>query len=366
VSHRFLCTGRPLTTADYLERAVLDDSFPDDPQTMEDYGFSRCETWQQKSHLLGLYNGLLINIGHCVSSQELDQWRKNGKLTENIINKYMEIPERSRGGYFPWFLKNKHLLDNRYNPSKSELEWFNDSIREATNHLQPEDQGKHYVELQPCEKRDSFVFFALALHHVHPHPGDPNDLWYNFGFCTCADEHEEMMLGGLYSRLVGGNKYWVDYSKSLGENIYDGPSNLPKATFNEFWRAYKIRKLIQLMDQYGLRERRQQFKYLERFLAVRPVDHRPPVWRLCHFLAFEPMSVDLPEAVLIGAQCYGFSPELSACTKIDLMSFYRDLIRNGGPIELDQARSQGKLLEYAQRRLGKIEMDVAHVLRNLE
>jgi hypothetical protein len=73
LSHRFRCTGRALTTVDYLEMAVIKDEFPNDPQTMEDYGFSRCEKQQEQSHLLGLYGGLFK--GPSISSQELDQWK---------------------------------------------------------------------------------------------------------------------------------------------------------------------------------------------------------------------------------------------------------------------------------------------------
>lgn len=60
--HRFTCSDGALTSADYLERAVFLDKIPDDPQTIDDYGFSRCETWNQKSHLLGLYKGLLWGL----------------------------------------------------------------------------------------------------------------------------------------------------------------------------------------------------------------------------------------------------------------------------------------------------------------
>lgn len=106
--HRFACKGE-LTTADYLMRAVILDKFPDDPQTIEDFGFGRCETWVQKSHLLGLYKGLLIYIN--VSREELHRWRVEDTLKENIIRVFQTIPKRNRGGYFPWFLQNTHISE---------------------------------------------------------------------------------------------------------------------------------------------------------------------------------------------------------------------------------------------------------------
>jgi hypothetical protein len=136
-----------------------------------------------------------------------------------------------------------------------------------------------------------------------------------------------MSLGGLYSTLLGGDKYFIDRSKSLG-NEYRGLKYLlpkAKATFEEFWRAYESGKPIQLIDRYNLQGERLQFRHLEQFLAVCPVDSRPSVWRLAHFLAFEITDTNLPVPVLAGAKHYGFSSELNARIKITLRSFYKQL-----------------------------------------
>ncbi|KAL3453202.1 hypothetical protein BJX65DRAFT_263199 [Aspergillus insuetus] len=52
-THQSQCSFGALTIADYLDMAIGKDELPDDPQTLEDYGFRRCTTWYQKSHLLG-------------------------------------------------------------------------------------------------------------------------------------------------------------------------------------------------------------------------------------------------------------------------------------------------------------------------
>jgi uncharacterized protein YdbL (DUF1318 family) len=49
--------------------------------------------------------------------------------------------------------------------------------------------------------------------------------------------------------------------------------------------------------------------------------------------------------------------------KADLENFYKALIRKGNLLELEQARSQGRLLDDAQRCLGRVETDVANILR---
>lgn len=76
-----------------------------------DNGFCRCETWNQKSHLLGFYKGLLTIFE--VRTQEVDWWRREGTLLKNIISKFNRIPEGSRGSYFPWFPRHTRLLDNK-------------------------------------------------------------------------------------------------------------------------------------------------------------------------------------------------------------------------------------------------------------
>jgi hypothetical protein len=363
VHHRFECAGRALTTADYLERAVLEDEIPVDPQTLEDYGFSRCETWNQKSHLLGLYSGLLNQMD--VSSQNLDDWRGSGTLVENIISKYNEIPQGGRGSYFPWFIQNKHILESQpqAEPNKGD-NLLDEILHKSKAALELEDQEKHVTELQPDEMRDAFFLYALTQEHIHPNPMGPGDLWYSFGFCTCVDEHEESRLGSLYGKLLGGNKFLTDYSVSLGEKSRSH-SDIPMATFEEFWRAFQNGKLIQLMDQYGFQEERRRYPYLENFLAIRPAEPHPPVWRLCHFLAFEVTSLDIPPVAVVLAEDFGFSAGLSARMKLELRSFYKSLISKGGPLEFDEARSQGRLVDHAQRHFTKVDEAVLRILREL-
>lgn len=362
-AHRFRCAGRALTTADYLESAVLADEIPDDPQTMEDLGFDRCKTWFQQSHLLGLYIGLFQGLN--VSSDEIDSWNRNGTLIENIISKYETLPKHKQGGYFPWFINNRHILEKRTKtyPRHSGNQLV-DAIRDAAVFLGLEDHDKRFKELQPVEKRDCFLLFAMAQKHMHPNPMGPGDLWYRFGFCICGDEHDEGELGSLYSTLLGGDKFRVDYAKSLGEDAAPQPG-IPKASFEQFWTAYNDGEVIPLMDRYGLEEGRRRFPGLGPFLALRHSTRHPMVWRLKHSLAFEAAAVNIPAEALLGAQYYGFSSSLNARTRIELRSLYKSLMGRRDPLEIERARSEGRLFSYAQERLPSIESNVAQVLQQL-
>src|SRR6266496_334317 len=107
--HKFMCAiRRPLNSADYLYLALLEDVWPDDPQTLDDFGFRGLHSGADRSKLLGLFKGLeLLEI----PSQEVHQWQSERTLEENIIRVFSQLPESSRGGYFPWFLQNRHRLN---------------------------------------------------------------------------------------------------------------------------------------------------------------------------------------------------------------------------------------------------------------
>ncbi|KAJ7716594.1 hypothetical protein DFH07DRAFT_354324 [Mycena maculata] len=109
------CTNprRALTTADTLMTAVYDDMFPDDPQTNEDYFFTRVRTPHDKTQLLGLYIGILKFQE--VKASTLHEWRISGAMVKNIKALYEAIPSESRGGYYPWFLKHLDIFEPRPN-----------------------------------------------------------------------------------------------------------------------------------------------------------------------------------------------------------------------------------------------------------
>jgi hypothetical protein len=154
-------------------------------------------------------------------------------------------------------------------------EVFADAVQQAVRHLSIEDRATPINELQPVEKLDALIFFTIAQEHGHPSPGDSGDLWYKFGFSTCIDEHEEGKLGGLYSRLLHGDKIMVDYHDSLGVEGYRSTA-VAMASFEEFWHAYRDGGLIQLMRRYGLRDRILSLSGpLATFLSLRPSQPHP-------------------------------------------------------------------------------------------
>lgn len=314
--------------------------------------------------MLGLYIGLLRLDN--VSSHDLHIWRCKGTLVANIIASFETIPKRFRGGYFPWFLQNKQLLETIPSHTQQQpQDFFAAMLAKATPYLQPEDQDTYFMHLQPQEKSDAFLLLALVLQGAHPPPNMAGDLWYKFGFCTCADERDEHSLGGLYGKLLTGNMSRTAYNRSLGVPTLDIP-DVPHASFEQFWTAYRDAQLGLLMEQHGLLEYQANRAQLGQFLATRPGDPHALIWRLMHYLAFEPAAVDVPTEAAEGAECYGFTDELNARTRLELRSLYKRLTRKANPLEIDEARTQGRLLELAQGLLQEIDADVAQVLGRLE
>lgn len=109
IPHIFTCSKRAITTADYLYMDILHDELPKDPDVMKDFCFDQF-SFTDQSKLLGLYKGLLLSD---IAVEDIHTWRVEGSLVANIKRFYYQIPEVSRGGYFPWFLDHINIFDQR-------------------------------------------------------------------------------------------------------------------------------------------------------------------------------------------------------------------------------------------------------------
>ncbi|KAK5329281.1 hypothetical protein LTR70_000778 [Exophiala xenobiotica] len=360
-THRFRCAGGSLTTADYLYEAIMNDEIPDDPPTVEDYGFHRCTTWNHKSHLLGLYKGLWLME---VESGEIDQWRREGILVEKIAETFERLPQHNRGSYYPWFLRNKHLLSDEALVKPDPKDVMEKGFEEGRPLLSSKDQKKDVGRLKPAAKRYGFVFLAMCSQACLPPPGlaiEGVNLWYELGFPACRNEHAEKELGRLYHRLLFGDKLRADYNRSLGTE-WNGDKNTKTCktcTFDEFWKKWEAGKLVQLLNQYGLSEECQKFADLDIFLAYPLGARRPSVFRLRHWL--EEDGACPPEAE-VAARTYGFSDNLNARQEMALKDIYKRLFEAGTAMQLHHALCQGGVFEHAQTHVKGIEPDIASIL----
>lgn len=202
--HIFDCTpGQKIPTAYHLARAVYSDRFPEDKQTRIDWGFEKAGDRSEQSKLLGLFRGLLL---HCdVRPQTIRQWRKNGILVEGIKTAFEQIPPKSRELYYPWFLYNQHLLDDRIAVETPGLGTVMFNYRVAWKQLRrpasaTDIEISAYVDSLPELAQSCFGLYVVIL--AGAHPGARLDLWREFGFCALTNEAEEIMLAQKYQQLI--------------------------------------------------------------------------------------------------------------------------------------------------------------------
>ncbi|THV46494.1 hypothetical protein BGAL_0381g00010 [Botrytis galanthina] len=338
-SHLFTCAKRPLTSADYLYRNIVRDTVPDEEDVLEDFGFNRLVSFADHCKLLGLYKGLWLGD---VLVEDIHRWQVEGTLIANIKKYFYQINEANRGGYFPWFLGNLHILEKPLTQEDSIQNILATFYDQAKAYLDKEDQHKQPSQLEPEAKIQCYEILATVLHAAHSNPVQKN--WYSFGFCTCTDEREESTLGLLYRRLLLGNKL-LDDLRGSNQHVFYGPAP-QTATFTEFWHAYESGKLIELIDSKGLQKMRLEFKFLQWFLSLSPSRPQASVWSLKQFVAIDnPAEVPPNETLQVD---YGFMNCQTFEETCILLEIYKRLLREADPLELHEACLAGKLFEFAE------------------
>jgi hypothetical protein len=328
--HIFDCNPKKtISTAYYLARAARQDMMPDHEQTLEDYGFNRAFTQDDKSKLLGLYQGLIVRIG--VKPRDLHQWRIAGDLIQQLKDIYEKIPVRFRGNYYSWFLENQYVLD-RSLPSPHELidveSYFAEVLRRGWIYAggSPSDSNAHIettLSGWPNQKKSCFELYqTLSMDNTYPSPSQ--NAWLVFGFAGCRNVLQESDLAEVYRRLIAS------------------------CTFEEFLAAFLTSSLDVLIDSRKARYRgpRPTLPWfdIEDILHGTSTFTIKSVWHLKHFIMADGgIEVEFRPAA---QRDYGFTSDFSV-----LKSFYRGLLEKEtvAPLELHDAAMRGQLFEYAKR-----------------
>jgi hypothetical protein len=219
-----------------LTHAIFADLLPGDKNTKEEWGFNRAKSTQEgpigPNYLLGLYQGLVKFLD--IDMQQLDQWRRQGKLVPEIKVVFEKIPVASRGGYYPWLLRNEWVLD-RSKPipssnTSSASDIANAILRSGWNYATNNrpasvDTMRTTISSWPARKQECVTLCGLVLHSYSPSPD--LDLWLRFGFCA-GDRRSEAEVLEMYKNL------------------------LRMASFDEFYRAYDEGQLASLFAKKGL------------------------------------------------------------------------------------------------------------------
>jgi hypothetical protein len=325
---------RALTPGDYLYQDCIDDRMPDDPDVLEIFGFQNLPSYHDRTKLLGLYQGLTKYLK--VTAEELNLWQQEKSLITNIIRVHSEAPSFRGGIYFPWFLQHTHIMEDQRDPN--DIKAHMHFIEEAQTFLEPDDQKKHWRELQPRAKQYSFEILWMALMGMRPRP--VQETWLKFGFCACRNELQENKLGAIYTSLL------TDQQKGclVPQHLRSKP-----CTFTEFWQAYESGGLVKLMED----KIKNRFADIGELPLVREYLSHPPsnmnlsVWGLKQFLEINDYTIYPPiEPVKVDygfLNCQGFE-EICALAEI-----YKRLLRAANPLELHEACIENRLFELAHK-----------------
>ena len=309
---------------------------PQDEAVLEDFGFNNVFSVGEKCYLLGVYGGLYSSGKFTM--EDIHEWRVTGILVDKIKEFYYSIAEDCRGQYFPWFLKNLHVLQHPMSKEEAQQKLIATIYDKARPYLDIEDRKKTARDLKPEAKRVSNNLLAEILLRISPNPIESN--WYFFGFVTCRGKVEETLLVDIYLLLL---------TKSDGSFFYEFHNRrrgvIQPATFTQFWEAYEAGTLIQRMDCKGLKELRSRLPFLEGFLSVPPAGPHPSVWDLKQFLEVrDPM--DYPPIPSINVD-YGFINCRTFEETCILMEIYRKVLETADPLQLHQACVAGDLFQFA-------------------
>ncbi|KAF8204429.1 hypothetical protein K438DRAFT_1819839 [Mycena galopus ATCC 62051] len=322
--HIFECNPRRnITTADHLALAVHKNLFPDDPQTCHDFGFARAFSIENRSSLLGLYIGLIERLQ--VSPKKVRQWQIEGTLIDNIKATFSTVPAHSRGGYYPWFLRNQWVLDPRLPPPRDPVnEMMTRGWRYVRGRPNTDTQDKIAAEMASWseEKRACQLLCNLILSQMHPSP--ELDIWVTFGFCACHDEEEERKLARVYAELI----------------------EFGKCTFEELYHAYHTSALTALFHSKGLRAQAEAIPHLDEVLQKSPrVFHS-----VCYLKQLVMAQGEVAEPIPSVTVDYGFVNCLNEAETSLLKDLYRQVFAlprtRSDLMKLHEACIRGKLYDY--------------------
>jgi len=258
-----------------------------------------------------------------IPPKTVHKWRVRGVLVDEIKKIFFQLPEDSRGLYFPWFLENEHIVALAGQPLPAPSVRGVDAAVVCAwrfiggSEADSVDEIKAVIAHKPDSEQDCHLLYSLLLSGLHPAPS--LDLWVSFGFPSCRSHEEEMELARLYRNLIH------------------------TCTFKEFCDAYRTHSLPSLFNSKGLRVNNRVH-----FQSVLQAGWTKSVWYLKQAVAQENVTEaesNMVPAVLVD---YGFGNCKIDSEKRRLWNVYRDFFDspNGDPLALHEAALEGNIHGY--------------------
>lgn len=106
--HKLCNPPGSLRPVDYLYIDIFGDTFPANPDVVREYGFAKCETQDDWTHLFGLYIGMLRILE--IPRDELHDYCRRDEIGALIIKVHQRLELYARGVYYSWFLEHQHVV----------------------------------------------------------------------------------------------------------------------------------------------------------------------------------------------------------------------------------------------------------------
>ena len=264
-----------------------------------------------------------------IPPKTIHNWRVRGVLVDEIKAAFYKLPEHTRGGYFPWFLQNEHVVALAGQPLSEET--FHDlgdamfvhawrftggSERDSAEEI------KAAIARKPDEEQKCHYLYTFLLSKWHPSPG--HNLWIDFGFASCRSQEEEMELGAWYQRLI------------------------TMCAFKEFCDAYRTGCLLDLFHSKGLQV--SDNAHL-RDLLQGPTYCNKSVWNLKEFILQEDSTKEEPRMCPSVMVDYGFMNCRNDSERRQLKRVYKAFFdcHDGDPLALHEAAIKGNIHSYLSK-----------------
>jgi hypothetical protein len=265
-----------------------------------------------------------------IPPKTIHNWRVRGVLVDEIKAVFYKIPEYARGGYFPWFLQNEHVIALAGQPlSEETLSDRGDDMFVCAWSFAGGSEGDSVEEIKaaiarkPDEEQKCYYMYALLLSKWRPSPG-LQDLWIDFGFASCRSQEEELELGAWYQKLI------------------------TVCTFEEFYDAYRTGCLLDLFHSKGLQVN--DHAHLRDLLHGPTYCHKS-VWDLKQSTLHENSTKEesrMPPSVVVD---YGFMNCRNDSERRQLRRVYKAFFdsHNGDPLALHEAVINGNIHGYVSK-----------------
>ncbi|KAH9833665.1 uncharacterized protein C8Q71DRAFT_772010 [Rhodofomes roseus] len=332
--HKFECNAKcgQLDEADRLVRAVHRHHIPDDIDTLEEYGFVLAARIGNLHELFDFWVDFIVTLE--IPAKSLRQWRRNRVLCQVIELGYAKTGLAGRSQPFKWYQRHRWIVEPSLGIPRRDVEQKQQAAIARfcrwTGLPDPDHPDIDAIKRTwPVSQKLCFDLCEHIFRHIGFLP--PTDIWTQFGFCVCRNDHEVRTLEDVYRRLCQLHTFdeiWLTYEESALGSLVE-----PLLSSCGWHKREELLDVLQIPS------------YLGRSMAI---------WQLKGVIAIDSDTYLVHESHLPLSKLYGFCNAESIGDIRELKRLYRRLLwdANIRPLRLHEIAVKGELYRFAKSILG--------------